>query len=59
MALHPEYPDAIHNLGLLYGNAGNLDKAMSVWEQALALDPKDKVAQENIKRIRQTIEKQK
>ncbi len=48
--LHPT-PAACNNLGLLYLQHGDKPRARTQWQRALELDPANRAAQENLKRL--------
>jgi Flp pilus assembly protein TadD len=39
LTLNPEQVDALYNLGAIYANLGNLERARSYWSKAVAVDP--------------------
>ncbi len=44
----PDSVDIMRNLGALYGNTGKLEEAIKIWQQALILEPDDKIIKDNI-----------
>jgi tetratricopeptide (TPR) repeat protein len=44
----PDSLDLRRNLGVLYGNTGNLKKAILIWQEGLILNPNDQSLKENI-----------
>ncbi len=48
LRIDPVSVEAMSNLGALYANYGNLDKATSVWQEVLALNPTDKALRNNL-----------
>ena len=39
LALNPTHVDALYNLGAIYANVGNRERARSYWSKAVAADP--------------------
>lgn len=39
LALNPNHVDALYNLGAIYANLGNRERARSFWSKAVAADP--------------------
>ena len=35
----PDHPDALYNLGAIYGNRGNRERALFFWKQLVDLHP--------------------
>lgn len=51
IALRPDYIGAHHQRGVVLELLGDTEKAMESWKKTLELDPKNKQAMENIKRL--------
>lgn len=54
----PENSSAINNLGVQYRNQGELYKALSCYEKANALSPKDDLYQNNLQSTKEAIQRQ-
>lgn len=54
----PENSSAINNLGVRYRNQGELYKALSCYEKAHALSPKDELYQNNLQSTKEAIQSQ-
>jgi tetratricopeptide (TPR) repeat protein len=39
LAINPKHVDALYNLGAIYANAGDLERARSYWISAMNADP--------------------
>ncbi len=39
LALHPQYADALYNLGVAFGESGQQDKALFMYEMAAHFNP--------------------
>ena len=48
---HPDNIDALNNLGVLYVRMGNKTKAREMWKGVLKIDPQDRMALENLRRL--------
>ncbi|MDD4894479.1 MAG: tetratricopeptide repeat protein [Candidatus Omnitrophica bacterium] len=46
LRIDPSNPDAIRNLGALYGNMGKFDEAIRYFEMALKINPRDQLTKE-------------
>lgn len=54
----PENSSAINNLGVRYQNQGELYRALSCYEKACALSPKDDLYQNNVQNTKDAIQRQ-
>lgn len=52
VAARPDYVGAQHQRGMAYELLGDPEKALACWEKTLELDPGNKQAQDNIRRLR-------
>ncbi len=57
-AIRPDYIGAHHQRGVAYELLGNPVRALKCWERTLELDPENKQARENIKRLGDSIANQ-
>jgi tetratricopeptide (TPR) repeat protein len=48
LAAHPQFAPAHNDLGVLYYNRGDKEKALSHYEQAVRLEPQDTIFQKNL-----------
>lgn len=46
---------AINNLGVIYEHCGKLQDAIQCYEKAVELDPEDRIHQNNLKRVRESL----
>ena len=51
-AIRPNYIGAQHQRGVVYELLGDANKAVECWEKTLELDPGNKLARDNIERVR-------
>jgi Flp pilus assembly protein TadD len=54
LALNPKHVDALYNLGAIYANLGNAERARSYWSKAVAADPvaeSSRKAQDGLKKL--------
>jgi tetratricopeptide (TPR) repeat protein len=49
----PTNADIALNMGTTYAAMDSLDKAIEMWERALAIDPDNEIARENLRTARQ------
>jgi len=56
-SVRPEYIGAHHQKGKAYELLGYLEKALECWEKTIQLDPGNKLAQDNIKRVKDILNK--
>jgi tetratricopeptide (TPR) repeat protein len=40
LAINPKHVDALYNLGAIFANAGDIERARSYWRSAMTADPK-------------------
>jgi tetratricopeptide (TPR) repeat protein len=50
-AVRPDYVSAHHQKGIVFELMGDIQKAMECWKRTLELDPDNKQALDNIKRL--------
>jgi cytochrome c-type biogenesis protein CcmH/NrfG len=48
----------LRNLGVLYANSGDFNRAVSLWKRVLAIKPDDEEAKKNIERAKTIKENQ-
>ncbi len=51
----PRSAEAMFNMGILYANRGQLNKAIEIWQEGLRNAPDNKVIKENIDKARQSL----
>ena len=55
--LEPEDFEARNNLGVAYAMQGELEKAVSEWQEVLKIYPGNKSAQDNVRKAKAILEK--
>ena len=55
--LTPQDIEALNNLGVALARQGNLDQALTEWQNVLKIDPANKSARDNVKKARAILEK--